>query len=79
MVERWMLRRERLWSPLSMRTILPTWLSPLTDTRHANRLYEVTGPRALTFAEVVETIAQAVGRPISYKQIGADEFAAGMR
>lgn len=51
----------------------------LTDPRHANRLYEVTGPKALTFAEAVETIAQVVGRPIRYKQISADAFAADMR
>jgi uncharacterized protein YbjT (DUF2867 family) len=50
-----------------------------TDVRHANKLYEVTGPRALTFAEAVAEIAVAVGRPIRYAQFSPQEFAAGMQ
>jgi uncharacterized protein YbjT (DUF2867 family) len=51
----------------------------LTDRRHAGKLYEVTGPRALTFAEAVAEIASAAGRRIVYRQIGPEEFAAGLR
>ncbi|MES2602234.1 MAG: NAD(P)H-binding protein [Pseudomonadota bacterium] len=51
----------------------------LTEDGHANRLYEVTGPRLLTFAEAVEEIAQVTGRTIRYRQITPDEFTAGMR
>ncbi len=54
-------------------------VAALTDERHANRLYEVTGPRALTFAEAVGEIAAAVGRPIRYQQISPEEFATGLR
>lgn len=53
-------------------------VAALTDARHVNRLYEVTGPRALTFAEAVGEIAAAVGRPIRYTQVSPDEFVAGM-
>jgi hypothetical protein len=49
------------------------------DERHANKLYEVTGPRALTFAEAAAEIAAATGRAIRYAQISAQDFAAGMR
>jgi uncharacterized protein YbjT (DUF2867 family) len=51
----------------------------LTNERHANKLYEVTGPRALTFAEAASEIAAAIGRPIQYTQVSAEAFAAGMR
>lgn len=34
--------------------------------RHDGAAYEVTGPRALTLAEVAETFAEATGRAISY-------------
>ena len=51
----------------------------LTDGRHANRLYEVTGPRAITFAEAVAEMSAATGRPIRYVQISPQDFAAGMR
>lgn len=51
----------------------------LTDSRHANKLYEVTGPRALTFAEAVGEIAAALDRPIRYVQISPDDFVVSMR
>jgi uncharacterized protein YbjT (DUF2867 family) len=51
----------------------------LTDDRHAGKLYEVTGPRALTFAEAADEISRAIGRPIRYRQIAPEAFAAGMR
>ena len=54
-------------------------VAALTDRRHAGKLYEVTGPRALTFAQAVAEIARAAGRPVHYRQIGSDEFADGMR
>lgn len=54
-------------------------VAALTEERHANRLYEVTGPRALTFAEAVSEIVAAVGRPIRYMEISPEEFATGLR
>jgi uncharacterized protein YbjT (DUF2867 family) len=51
----------------------------LTDERHANRLYEVTGPRALTFAQAISEIAAAAGRPIRYEQISPEDFVISMR
>jgi uncharacterized protein YbjT (DUF2867 family) len=50
----------------------------LTDERHINKLYKVTGPRALTFSEAATEISQAVGRPIRYRQVSAEAFAASM-
>ncbi len=41
-------------------------------------MYEVTGPRLLTFAEAVDEIAQATGRTIQYIQIPPEAFAAGV-
>ncbi|GGX66379.1 NAD(P)H-binding protein [Streptomyces minutiscleroticus] len=44
--------------------------------RHAGRVYELTGPRALTFAEAVELISRASGLPMTYRQIPSAEYAA---
>ncbi|WP_016701032.1 NAD(P)H-binding protein [Actinoalloteichus spitiensis] len=44
--------------------------------RHAGRVYELTGPRALTYAEAVDLIARASGRPITYRRISPNEYAA---
>ncbi|WP_029113813.1 NAD(P)H-binding protein [Mycobacterium sp. URHB0044] len=44
--------------------------------RHAGKVFELTGPRGLTFEEAVELISRASGRPITYKQVSAAEYAA---
>ncbi len=54
-------------------------VAALTDDRHVGQLYEVTGPRLLTFGDAVETIATATGRRIDYVPITIDEFADGLR
>lgn len=50
----------------------------LTDDRHVGQLYEVTGPRMLTFAEATAEIAKASGRTIDYRTITAEEFMQGL-
>ncbi|KRR01973.1 NmrA family transcriptional regulator [Bradyrhizobium jicamae] len=54
-------------------------VAALTEARHVGKLYEVTGPRALTFAQAVAEIAQAAGRPVQYRQVAPQDFAAAMR
>ncbi|MGW7691681.1 NmrA family NAD(P)-binding protein [Streptomyces asiaticus] len=46
--------------------------------RHAGRIYELTGPRALTFGEAVELISRASGRPLTYRQVSPAEYAASL-
>ncbi|MGW0789740.1 NAD(P)H-binding protein [Streptomyces sp. NPDC002911] len=41
----------------------------LTEKGHAGHTYELSGPRALTFAEATRTIAEAAGRPIRYEEL----------
>lgn len=53
-------------------------VSALTGDRHAGQLYELTGPRLLTFAEAVAEIAKATGRPIHYRKISLAEYADAM-
>jgi uncharacterized protein YbjT (DUF2867 family) len=51
-------------------------VAALTDDRHAGQLYELTGPRSLTFAEVAAEIAEATGREIRYVPVSLEEHAA---
>lgn len=46
--------------------------------QHGGRVYELTGPRAITFVEAVEMISRASGRPITYKQISPAAYAAAL-
>jgi len=53
-------------------------VAALTEDGHAGRLYELTGPRMLSFAEAVGEISRATGRPMGYEPIPIDAFAAGL-
>ena len=46
--------------------------------RHAGRVYELTGPRAITFAEATELISRAAGLPITYRQVSPAEYVAAL-
>ncbi len=50
----------------------------LTDTRHIGELYEVTGPRLLTFAEAINEIGRASGREVAFHTISNGEFEGGL-
>ncbi len=43
-----------------------------------NRVYELTGPELLTFAEATAAIAAATGRPITYTEISVPELVADL-
>jgi uncharacterized protein YbjT (DUF2867 family) len=49
-------------------------IAALTEDGHVGQLYELTGPRLLTFAQAVEEIATAAGREIRFVPISLDQF-----
>jgi uncharacterized protein YbjT (DUF2867 family) len=49
-------------------------VAALTRPELCNRLFEVSGPRALTFEQCAAEISQAVGYPVSYTQVPIDDF-----
>jgi uncharacterized protein YbjT (DUF2867 family) len=51
-------------------------VAALTDDRHIGRLYELTGPRLLTFAEAVREIGQAAGREFRFVPVSIEDYAA---
>lgn len=53
-------------------------VAALTDARHAGQLYELSGPRLLTFAQAVGEIARATGRELRYQQITQEQNHAAM-
>ncbi|WP_095201119.1 NAD(P)H-binding protein [Mesorhizobium carmichaelinearum] len=50
----------------------------LTEPGHISQLYELTGPRLLSFADAVAEIAKAAGRDIRFVRISHDEFTAAV-
>ena len=53
-------------------------VAALTDDRHVGQLYELTGPRLLTFADAVGEIGAASGRDVRLARVSGEEFAAGL-
>jgi uncharacterized protein YbjT (DUF2867 family) len=49
-------------------------VAALTEDGHAGQLYELTGPRLMTFTDAVEEISKASGRPVRYQQIPSEVF-----
>jgi len=53
-------------------------VAALMEDGHVGRIYEVTGPRLLTFAEATEEIAKATGQNVVYHQISNEAFTSAM-
>ena len=51
-------------------------VAALTEEGHAGELYEVTGPRLLTFADAVAEIARASGREVRYLPVSIEDYSA---
>ncbi len=50
----------------------------LTEEGHKGELYEVTGPRLMSFADMAEVLSQATGRPIRHIPISFEDFHANI-
>ena len=53
-------------------------VAALTEDGHNGEIYEVTGPRMLTFTEVAKEISHAAGRNVQFIQIPKEAFAGAM-
>ena len=57
--------------------IADTAVAALTEEGHAGRVYELTGPRPLTFAQAAQEIGRVTGRDLRYVPIGMEDFVSG--
>lgn len=54
-------------------------LAALTEDGHEGQLYEVTGPRLMTFGDVAADLSTAIGRPVRYVPVSTALFASALR
>jgi uncharacterized protein YbjT (DUF2867 family) len=54
-------------------------VAALTEAGHAGQVYEVTGPRLLTFADATAEIAQASGRRVAFERVPLEAYTAAAR
>jgi uncharacterized protein YbjT (DUF2867 family) len=50
----------------------------LRDQRLAGQRIDVTGPQSLTYAEMVTTIGEVIGRPLRYQELSVEAATEGM-
>src|SRR5215813_8065080 len=56
-------------SVIDVRDIGAAAAKTLTEPKHEEKIYELTGPEALTHAEMAEQLSQAVGKPIKHAEV----------
>ncbi len=54
-------------------------VAALTQPQHTGRVYELTGPRLLTFAEAVQTITRYTDRSITYETIPLESYLSALQ
>ncbi|AEF44632.1 NmrA family protein [Serratia sp. AS12] len=54
-------------------------VAALTQPGHSNRVYELTGPRLMTFEQAISEIAAASGREILYQQVPIADYVGYLR
>ncbi len=54
-------------------------VASLLDEKHNDEIYELTGPRTLTFSDVVREISVATGKKIQFTPISMEEYNAMMK
>ena len=53
-------------------------MAALTTSQNDNKIYALTGPDALTFAEMAHQLSQAVGRTITYVDVPPEGMQAAL-
>jgi uncharacterized protein YbjT (DUF2867 family) len=53
-------------------------VAALTEEGHAGRVYELTGPRLLTFGDALAEISRAAGRTVRLTPVSHEDFADGL-
>ena len=61
-------------SPIDPRDIAAVAVRVLTTPGHDGKIYELTGPDLLSYADMVGEISTAIGKPLSYVDIPAADF-----
>ena len=66
-------------SHLDLRDLAEAAVAALTNDRHLNKTYDLSGPEALHTSEVAEQIGSAIGRVIQYQPISVAAMEASLR
>jgi len=65
-------------SQVDVRDIAAVAAKALTEAGHAGKAYDLSGPKALSWGEVAETIGKAIGKPVKYVPVSDEDGRKGM-
>ncbi|MDA3650131.1 SDR family oxidoreductase [Saccharopolyspora indica] len=65
-------------SAIDTRDIAESAAAVLTNAGHTGRTYTLTGPRAVTHAQIADALSAATGRTIAFRDAPADQFTAAL-
>ncbi|RKT87245.1 Uncharacterized conserved protein YbjT, contains NAD(P)-binding and DUF2867 domains [Saccharopolyspora antimicrobica] len=65
-------------SAIDTRDIAESAAAVLTTAGHTGRTYTLTGPRAVTHAQIADALSTATGRTITFRDAPADQFTAAL-
>ena len=54
-------------------------VAALTEPGHFGEVYELTGPRLMTFADIANDLSQALDKEIQYQELTHEEFVGGIK
>ena len=65
-------------SAVDVRDLADVAVAALIKTEHDNKIYSLTGPDALTFAEMAQKLSKAVGRTITFVDVPPESMRAAL-
>ena len=70
---------DALVSAVDVRDIAQVAVVALTEPRHTGKTYTITGPAAVSHAEIARAIAEAIGRDVTFVEIAPEVFSGALR
>jgi uncharacterized protein YbjT (DUF2867 family) len=70
---------EALVSVVDVRDVAAVAVAALTQTGHEGKTYDITGPQALTHAQMAAQLSQALDRPVTFVDVPEQVFREGLR
>ena len=65
-------------SAVDVRDLADVAVAALTTSQHDNKIYSLTGPEGLTFAEMADQLSSAVGRTITFVDVPPEAMRAAL-
>src|SRR5262245_26949762 len=66
-------------SAVDVRDIAAVAAIALTEEGHDGKTYTITGPAAVTHAEIASALSKAIGRPVAFIDVPSDAFAGALK